>query len=1242
MLEMAAMRNILFDVLEINIVMALVIVLLCLFAGRIRKRYGAMWLKVMWIVLMVRLLIPYNFSLPVTEFRLFNVPGFEQEIAENAGDNVLDNYAQNIQPELNADVIQSGGVSQNVPVNNADDYTQDNNFGSEGSQMDSEGIVGDTVVANPENAEGNAGGVNSENAEGNTGGMNSENPGSNAEDVGYTEVGSTDHIATDVHTPGVFRYTDILLYIWLIGIGGSAVYHVVVYLMMRRTYMKDLETVKNSSLQEEIDNLQNKYLGQKRLTVYENKQVQSPLITGILYPKLIIPSYEGDWNAKELELITAHELCHYCKKDLWLKMLMLAVTCFNWFNPAVYMMKKQFYYDMELVCDESVMRGRSKEEKETYAKILMSYAGKGRRNYTFMSGLAAGSKFTKNRIYHIWEDGKKKKGVIVFATVLVGFIGIGLFVSCGYKPGEVGNSVLFNGAFIQGVAGWGNPGNSNAYENIDFNYNNEHNKMVRVYDDKTYVARNDGIYVMEAGELKCLYENSYNYHRGFDIYDDAIYFTGSVPGGEERQGTVYRMDLDTYEVKDVLPADSEVFYGLYTITIHEGNLYTANTEGYIGFALDENGMATDRLDETVEDFLYKEFNEIMKLEMEKYVYDPSTAEGQEIREQLFQAYYPAIDYVACAEMLDGKYVVKQYNDESTYNVFLVDENKNYTLLSQYGYIYPVLVTEQGIYYSPDLRGDIYYMTYDGSVNQCILDTPGNWGDSVYMITYDAQYLYFTTEITVGGDVDNITKTYIVRVPRNGGKYEAVYEVQGDYSPYIHLPGECGIDSEYMYFYEQYDGNSFIKLEPVEIAETELYSFKQEEVACVPEVQIHSFENAKALGQLWEIYGSASGAPATWHIIEIEGIEYFYVEHELNGQMVTELYNYAISGEQYSLANGIRVGDPVEEIFTRYPNMAKIYFHDDYIASPKGCLGWSDTTYPHSYMGWDENYEYINGDYNWTNQFDYAIVGNVVRDNDIEAPLYVALLVKDEFVEAITFYSPTDGPGIFDYEAEIAGSAEESYLTQVEDPVYRDLITEMLDTGKFPVQGSEWHGNPYDSYYAIADVDMDGQDELIIFPHGIAMADMVYYVYDYDRTTREPYIQCLGFPDFTMYDNGYIIEMASHNHGRSNLDDFWPYSVLKYNEQTDTYECIAHMDAWQQEYNSGNLEFPEEKDADGDGVVYYNWTAEEWDNPSLVMDNEEYEMWYQEITEGDVIQITRYPIISEDEYYELYPQPEANG
>lgn len=81
------MRRILFDVMEINIAVGAVILLVSLFAGRLRKRYGAGWLRAVWILLAVRLLIPYNFSLPNTELRLFNAPGFGQEarMAESRG-----------------------------------------------------------------------------------------------------------------------------------------------------------------------------------------------------------------------------------------------------------------------------------------------------------------------------------------------------------------------------------------------------------------------------------------------------------------------------------------------------------------------------------------------------------------------------------------------------------------------------------------------------------------------------------------------------------------------------------------------------------------------------------------------------------------------------------------------------------------------------------------------------------------------------------------------------------------------------------------------------------------------------------------------------------------------------------------------------------------------------------------------------------------------------------------------------
>lgn len=73
------MRRIFFDMIEVNIGISVIILLVCLMERKLRERYGARWFKMVWLFLAIRLLIPYNFSLPFTELRLLNTPQFEQE-----------------------------------------------------------------------------------------------------------------------------------------------------------------------------------------------------------------------------------------------------------------------------------------------------------------------------------------------------------------------------------------------------------------------------------------------------------------------------------------------------------------------------------------------------------------------------------------------------------------------------------------------------------------------------------------------------------------------------------------------------------------------------------------------------------------------------------------------------------------------------------------------------------------------------------------------------------------------------------------------------------------------------------------------------------------------------------------------------------------------------------------------------------------------------------------------------------
>ena len=210
---------------------------------------------------------------------------------------------------------------------------------------------------------------------------------------------------------------------------------------------------------------------------------------------------------------------------------------------------------------------------------------------------------------------------------------------------------------------------------------------------------------------------------------------------------------------------------------------------------------------------------------------------------------------------------------------------------------------------------------------------------------------------------------------------------------------------------------------------------------------------------------------------------------------------------------------------------------------------------------------------------------------------------------------------------------------IEDEVYNKLIFELIETNTFPAtDGVQCDGLPYENFFSVVDIDDDGKEELLIdYENTQSMAGMAVYIYDYDRETKEIYIEYMGFPSFSVFDNGYIKEEASHNHGRSNLDDFWPYELLKYNKATDKYECVANIDAWQYQIHKDlppDPDFPIEEDLDGDGIVYYHASMDDYE-PTDIMDKSEYDTWCAQYNGGNIKEITWIPIIFEEKYNEMF-------
>lgn len=166
------------------------------------------------------------------------------------------------------------------------------------------------------------------------------------------------------------------------------------------------------------------------------------------------------------------------------------------------------------------------------------------------------------------------------------------------------------------------------------------------------------------------------------------------------------------------------------------------------------------------------------------------------------------------------------------------------------------------------------------------------------------------------------------------------------------------------------------------------------------------------------------------------------------------------------------------------------------------------------------------------------------------------------------------------------------------------------------------GEMRDNSFAVTDIDGDGREELIISYANASMAGMFEVIYDYDPQSGQLRQEFLNFPSNTYYDNGVIVAQASHNHSRG--EDFWPIDLYRYRAESDTYEWIGHVDTWSRNWyetfdGEENKPFPEELDADGDGILYNiqdeSLAAVTYDYEDYRYNAADYEAWYQEIMAG---------------------------
>ena len=181
-------------------------------------------------------------------------------------------------------------------------------------------------------------------------------------------------------------------YVWIAGVAAMAVYGAVSYIRLRRKLAAAVPLRDN---------------------VYIADGIDTPFVVGILRPKVYLPSTIGE---RELEYVVLREQHHIRGFDHVTRALAFAALCIHWFNPLVWAAFVLSGKDMEMSCDEAVMRKMGAEVRADYSASLLGFAT-GRRLVVGMP-LAFGEGDTRGRIENLarW---KKPGALAVVAAVAV-------------------------------------------------------------------------------------------------------------------------------------------------------------------------------------------------------------------------------------------------------------------------------------------------------------------------------------------------------------------------------------------------------------------------------------------------------------------------------------------------------------------------------------------------------------------------------------------------------------------------------------------------------------------------------------------------------------------------------------------------------------------------------------------------------------------------------------------------------
>ncbi len=186
--------------------------------------------------------------------------------------------------------------------------------------------------------------------------------------------------------------TTIMAVIWVVGIVALLIYTAISFIRLKRKIGTAVLLSDN---------------------IYQSESVVSPFVLGIIKPKIYLPF---NMNEQDMEHVIAHEQAHLRRKDHLWKPLGFLILTLHWFNPMVWLGYILLCRDIELACDEKVVKEFNNEQKADYSQALLTCSVN--RRMIAACPVAFGEVGVKNRVKSVLNYKKPAFWLIIVAIII--------------------------------------------------------------------------------------------------------------------------------------------------------------------------------------------------------------------------------------------------------------------------------------------------------------------------------------------------------------------------------------------------------------------------------------------------------------------------------------------------------------------------------------------------------------------------------------------------------------------------------------------------------------------------------------------------------------------------------------------------------------------------------------------------------------------------------------------------------